>query len=277
MTARTLNLIAVVLADGSLDKKRYTVSFTEDKELVDHLIGEFKEIEEIKLNWKVDVQFNSTRARVYSKKLVQLLQQFIEETRTRPYNVHPRSPTKRSNSYPHIILPKECFIPENSREFLRYYISCDGGPEFSVYKRSSGSIQIHYGIKIGCKNPWLKKQIKKLLNLFQIKANEKENGLVIRDLNSIKIFKEKIGFLEESKIRRGKLFQGFRKNDVIKLIVLCGFLTSKSNWINKNFNSINELKNFLLTCLNLIKDNKLERLKKFLSKSFHISVPNIKL
>ena len=45
---RIIKLIAVILADGSVDKKRYTISFTEDERVVKRLVKEFNEFEDIK-------------------------------------------------------------------------------------------------------------------------------------------------------------------------------------------------------------------------------------
>lgn len=280
MTVRTYNLIAVILADGSVDKKRYTVSFTEDEELVKSLIKEFKEIDGIKIDWKIEPQINSCRARAYSKKLVGQLLSFTESFRTRPYNVHPKDPIEYNNpEYPKVKIPDECFKNiENARGFLRHYVSCDGGPEFSVYvRRDRNLIQIHYGIKIGCKNPSLRKQLGKLFKFFQVRTRERDDGLVIENMKNILLFKRKIGFLETTKVRRGKFLRGFYKNDVIKLIILCGVLTQKGTWINKNFESTENLKTFLLNCIRLIKDNQTNNLLDLLFQRLGVNIENLNI
>lgn len=246
---RITKLVAVLLSDGSIDEKRNTVSFTESKDIVEKLVREFQQINGLVINWKVDKQKNSYRARAYSKKLVNLLKKHLESFRTRPYNIHPKSTKKpKDKRYPNIKIPNEIIDDkEKLRNFLQYYCTCDGGPIVSVYKRSNrGLIQIDYGIKIGCKNPTLRYQLKRFLKVFNIKANEKPDGLEIGNLKGIKIFSKEIKFLEESKVRRGKLFNGFKKNDVLNLIIFCGNLSSKSFWINKNYKNIDDLKRFLL-------------------------------
>jgi hypothetical protein len=258
-------LIAVLLADGSVDKKRNTVSFTEDKDLVERFIKEFQEINGLKINWKMDLQRNSLRARAYSKELVTLLLKEVSIFRTRPFNIHPISSEKRTETKPKPRIPKVCLTNlEVAREFLKYYISCDGGPEFSVYRRKSGQIQLHVGVKIGCKNSFLRKQLLELLKKFGIEGLEKQDGIIIRSAKSIAQFEKEIGFLEESKVRKGKRFKGFSKNNVVKLMLLCSLLTKQGNWINKNFTTLSELENFLLICLNLIKSREKGKLLEFL-------------
>lgn len=247
-------LAAVILADGSIDKKRYTVSFTEGKELVERFVSEFKEINGLEVEWKTEPQINSVRARAYSKDLVNLLLGKVEVSRTRPFNKFPFNPQNRSSEIPRPKIPKECFENiEEAREFLKCYTSCDGGPEFSIYRRSSGQLQITMGIKIGCKNPFLKRQIGELLEKLGINFREVNDGIEIRRGEDLKKFNDKIQFFEESKVRRSTRFNGFSKNEVIKLFLLCSFLSKIGNWINKNFKTAEELESFLKECIILIK------------------------
>ena len=126
---RIIKLIAVILADGSVDKKRYTISFTEDERVVKRLVKEFNEFEDIKLKWKLDKQINSYRARVYSKKLTNLLYTYSPSFRMRAYSKHPIHPTNSNQDMPPTKIPKTCFSNKKSiTEFLKYYITCDGGP-----------------------------------------------------------------------------------------------------------------------------------------------------
>jgi hypothetical protein len=269
---RIIKLIAVLLSDGSVDLKRYTVSFTEDKDVVMRLIEEFNEIGNIKLNWKVDKHVNSYRARVNSKKLVNLLTEFTPSFRMRAFNTHPRNPEKLEDSqFPPTKIPDECFSGENARQFLKYYATCDGGPEFSVYKRNDRDIiQLHMGIKIGCNNPKIKNQIHGIFRILDLNPIEKDTGFIIKNLTEIRRFHETIGFLEESKVRRGKLFKGFAKNDVVKMMILCGLLREKSNWFNKNFKSIEESNNFLIECIKRI--NNKQELNSFVEGRLNISL-----
>lgn|GEM_PF-5377503 len=266
-------MIAVLLADGSVDKKRNTVTFTEEKDLVKRLVKEFQEINGLQIDWKIDLQKNSMRARAYNKKLVTLLLTIVKTFRTRPFNVHPISSEKNRETEPKPTIPEVCFRNlELAKEFLKYYASCDGGPEFSIYRRRSGQIQLHTGIKIGCKNSFLRKQLLKLLKKCGIEVQVKVDGIVIRSAENVTKFCKEIGFLEESKIRRGKRFKGFSKNDVVKLILLCSLLTKKGNWINKSFMTLNEIEKFLVVCLNLIKNRKKKELLKFLKTKLDMEI-----
>jgi hypothetical protein len=258
-------LAAVILADGSIDKKRYTVSFTEAKELVERLVQDFKKIDNLEVKWKVEPQGKSVRARAYSKVLTNLLLERIGISRTRPFNKFPFNPENKTSEIPQPKIPRECFENlEEAREFLRYYASCDGGPEFSSYKRSSGQLQIDMGIKIGCTNPYLKEQLGRLLQKFKINFRKVADGIEISRAEDLSKFDKEIRFLEESKVRKSKRFDGFLKNDVIKLFLICSLLSKNGNWINKNFKSVKKLDNFLKETLILIKEKDKESLKKLL-------------
>ena len=273
---RTLNLIAVVLADGSIDRKRYTVTFTESHELVKKLVRDFKTIEGLKIIWSVSPQKNSLRARAYSKKLVEILSKYISSTRTRPTATHPIDPENKNLSMkdPRVKLPKECFNKSNARKFLKYYASCDGGPEFSGYRRSSGPLQISCGIKIGCKNVHVKKQLKKLFGFFDIAANERSDGLEIRSADNIRKFLNEVGFLEETKVRKSKYFNCIAKNDVLRTMLLCSNLSNGREWITSNFESVEALMNFLRKCAELIQNENSNGLHKHCFETLGIEIEN---
>lgn len=245
----------MILADGSVDfGVRYTVSFTEDPEVVKKLVQEFSNIKNIHINWKIDKLANSARARAYGKHLTDLIGTMTKVTRTRKFETHPKSKSKETG-YPEIKLPSEIFkSKEIARNFLRYYATCDGGPEFSVYKRSNGFIQIAMAIKIGCENPYLRKQLKSLFEKLDIRVSEMNNGLVMSSLENFEKFKKEIQFMEESKVRRGKLFRGFTKNQIIELMIFCRKISVKREWINKNFKQTKDLEDFLKKCLIAIRD-----------------------
>ena len=270
----TIKLIAVILSDGSVDLKRHTVSFVEDRKVVERLIQEFKVVNNIDLNWKVDMQKNSLRARVYSKKLVDYLLKFSPSFRTRMYNRHPINPTgRKDNQYPNTKIPQNFLMnTKKIKLFIRYFATCDGGPEFSVYERKDNTcIQLHVGIKIGCDNPIIKKQLYLMLKAIGINANIKKDGISIRKMSEIERFHKLIGFLDESFVRRGILFKGYAKNDVVKLMILCGNITKqKPIWITKNFLSLDEIKKFLLNCIKII--NKQQELRKFLNQKLNIKL-----
>lgn len=265
MNVRINGLAAVILADGSIDKRRWTVSFTEGKELVERLTQEFKEINGIKVEWKTEPQINSFRARAYSKNLANALLEKISISRTRPFDKFPFNPENKSSEIPQPKIPKECFEDlEEAREFLKCYVSCDGGPEFSVYRRNSGQLQIAMGIKIGCKNPFLKEQIGELLQKFKINFRKVPDGIEIRRGEDFKKFDDEIKFFEETKVRRSEKWKGFPKNGMIKLFLMCSLLTQIGNWINRNFNTTEELENFLKECLILIKGKDKQNLRELL-------------
>lgn len=269
-TTLLYNLLAVILADGSVDfGARYTVTFTEQPEVVNRFISEFSSIGNLQITWKVDRLANSARARAYGKALTNLIRSLVKTTRTRKFETHPKSTSKKSG-YPRIKLPRQLF--ENQKiveQFLRYYTTCDGGPEFSVYRRRNGAIQLSMRIKIGCMNPYLRKQLRTLIQELGIPVSERSDGLQISSLKAIEKFKELIGFIEESKVRRGKLFRGFPKNDIVDLIIKCRRISEQKEWINRNFKQIEPFESFLKECLRSIRDqNRLNAL--FLSIGVHL-------
>ncbi len=248
------NLLAVILADGSVDfGARYTVTFTEDPEVVNRLVKEFNHINNITINWTVSPLVNSLRARAYGRSITELFRGLVETTRTRKFETHPRSSAGRTG-YPKIRLPDRIRTnPEIAAGFLKYYSTCDGGPEFNVYMNNRGLIQINSHIKVGCQNPYLREELKALFLLNNIRVSERPDGLTISSLQDFQNFKNRIGFLDESKVRRGKLFRGYRKNDVIELMILCRLVSERREWINRNFKQVQELEQFLLSCIKSIK------------------------
>ncbi len=272
-----VKLSAIILSDGDIDFKRYTTSFTESKEVVESIISELQEIEGIKLNWKVDKHHNSYRARVYSKKLARIMQNFIKSFRTRPHGVYPFCADKnckecknRKATYKEIKLPP--MSHNDKMNFLRYYSTCDGGPTFRVRQRKSGSVQIDYAIKIGCCNPSLRKQIAEMFIAFDINASIKPDAVEIRDLESIKKFYNKIGFLDSSNVRRGRLFKNYKKNNVLKIIMLCGALTKKGHWITKNFKNINNTEKFLVNLISLVEKDNYDDALSFIKDNTNVSL-----
>ncbi len=108
------------------------------------------------------------------------------------------------------------------------------------------------------------KQLKTLFNTLGVEASERKDGLAIISLEAIEKFRQSIGFLEESKVRRGKLFRGFAKNDVVDLMIICRRISKRRQWINRNFNQVEPLERFLQEILRSIRDTRRIR-KLFLS------------
>ncbi len=250
-------MLAVILADGSVDfGLRYTTTFTEQPEVVRRLIKEFSSIDGLKIVWKTDRLHNSLRARAYGKDLTDLIGRLVRTTRTRKFETYPRSP-KGKTGYPRIRLPRPIFESNNlASEFLRYYSTCDGGPEFRVYRSKRGFIQLDTGIKIGSFNPHLRKQLKALFNQLGVQVSDRKDGLEIRSLAAMEKFRQSVRFLGESKVRRGKLFRGFPKNDVVDLMIICHRISKKKQWINPNFSQVEPFEGFLQECLRSIRDSR---------------------
>ncbi len=271
MKTKLAALIGVLLSDGSIDPKRYTVTFTEDEGVVLDLIKGFKIINGIKLKWKNDKHKNSLRARTYSKKLTEFLLSLSPSYRTRKCNTHPKSAFWKT-SMPPTKIP--AFIYKNKaavRAFIRCYISCDGCPQINFYRRHSktryGTIQIQPLLKIGCDNADIRQQLVKLLKIICIKGYNKKGCVTIQNHENIKAFYETIGFLDKSKNRKGKNFKGFNKNDILKLLVLCIMLSEKFLWINKNFRDKASLLIFFRKCLVFIQHQDYINLNNFVKKS----------
>ncbi len=248
-------MLAVILADGSVDFGiRYTTTFTEQPEVVRRLVKEFSSVDGLKIAWKIDRLHNSLRARAYGKDLTDLIGRLVRTTRTRKFETYPMSPTGKIG-YPRTKLPGPIFERKKlATEFLRYYSTCDGGPEFQVYRRTSGTIQLGMGIKIGCSNPHLRKQLKTLFNGLGVQVSDRKDGLAITSLEAMQKFRQSVGFLEESRVRRGKLSRGFPKNDVVDIMILCRRISKKKQWMNRNFGQIEPLESFLQECLRSIRD-----------------------
>jgi hypothetical protein len=258
-------MLAVILADGSVDfGLRYTTTFTEQPEVVRRLVKEFNSLDGLKINWKTDRLHNSLRARAYGKDLTDLIGRIVSTTRTRKFETYPRSPTGKTG-YPRVRLPRPIFESKRiASEFLRYYSTCDGGPGFRVYRNKRGFIQLETRIKIGCLNPLLRKQLKTLFNKLGVQVSDRKDGLEITSLAAIEKFRQFVGFLEESRVRRGKLFRGFAKNDVVDLTILCHRISMKKQWINPNFSQIEPFESFLQEILRSIRNPRRLR-KQFLS------------
>ncbi len=248
-------MLAVILADGSIDfGQRYTTTFTEQPEVVERLVKEFSSIDGRKIDWKTDRLHNSLRARAYGKELADLIGTLVGTTRTRKFETYPKSP-KGKIGYPEIALPNRIFTDSKvASEFLKYYSTCDGGPEFRVYRRASGSIQIGSGIKIGCLNPSIRSQLKSLFKSLGIRVSVRTDGLEVLSLEALEKFRDRVGFLEESKVRRGKLLRGVPKNDVVELMILCRRISKEQQWMNRNFAEIEPFEGFLQECSRSIRD-----------------------
>jgi hypothetical protein len=234
-------LIAVLLSDGYVNPRRYTASFTENKELVMQLVRDFSNIHGIPLQWKTEKHHNSVRARTYSKQLLTELYQFCNTFRTRPCSQHPACNDKKTckvcrpeGGYPQIQLSSEIFPTKTEkRNFLRYFASCDGGVSISVYRRKDNNyLQLSKEIKLGSTNPQIRALIKALLANFDFrKPLERTDGIVFRNHDDFIQFQSEIGFLEQAKVKRGR-FKGFSKNELLSLAIKCGNHTEKRYWIN---------------------------------------------
>lgn len=269
-------LVAAVLADGSIDTERYTVTFTEDKRVVEKITKTASKIGDLQLEWKLEKQKNSMRARTYSKKLCDSMLGLIPSFRTRPLGKHPtKIPIEQRNmylEYPKIKLPGMVKTGANKIDFLRVFATCDGGPEFSVYSRKNGALQLHVGVKIGCDNPYLRKEIKDMMSDIRVNFVERNDGIIIKQNSEIIKFAKTVGFLSESTIRKGKLLKGFTKNDALTLMLMCAELSKQSQWINKNFSDKKRLESFLVECIELISSKHFDDLQNVIEKELKIKL-----
>lgn len=276
----TFKLIGTIMSDGSVDPRRYTVTFTENEELVKQLVTEFQNIGGIEVIWRTEKQTNSFRARAYSKALIEYLFRFSSSYRTRPCNKKPSCTDRKtcdrcepSAGLPPAKIPRGCQDnKEFARAFLQAYITCDGGPELTVYSRRNGVLQLSIAIKVGCGNVAIRKQLTALLLKFGIIPVQRSDGLSIKKLDDIKKFEKEIGFLEKSKVKKSKLFSGFDKADVVKTIYLCGMLTSKGQWINSNFKDRRDMEDFLVKCCKMITEKKKNELMQVVKERTGISL-----
>ena len=104
--------------------------------------------------------------------------------------------------------------------FLRALFTGDGHVTLSL-RKVGGRFYLVYCVCLSCRNRKLQSQYKKMLNDLHIKCNQSPEGLVIKRKNCIKLFKNKIGFLNGAKIFKSPYWKICEKNAILNTI--CNF------------------------------------------------------
>ena len=105
-------------------------------------------------------------------------------------------------------------------EYLRIVSSTDGGVVFYQNKRNDGYMRTERHIIIGCKNPIIKEQLKKLFSRIDIQVRLVKEGLRISGRKNLQKFREKVSFIPDCKVTmKSPCWRYFSKNQVLNLML----------------------------------------------------------
>ncbi len=251
--------VAVLLSDGHVNPRRYSIGFTENTTLVKRLIKDFEIVDGVPLIWVTDKHHNSLRARTYNKALVTKLYDVCNTFRTRPCYQHPSCNDGKSckiciadsgNKYPTIDLNNNIIsTPKQKREFLKYFYSCDGGVSISAYRRKDNrKLQLSLEVKVGSTNPEIKRIVSSILGHLGFRdILHKQDGISFKTYESFVKFRNEISFLKEARVKRGN-FQGITKNEMLDLAIKCKEFSREGYWIN-SLGSVEGVMNYIQSLL----------------------------
>ena len=233
---RYLKLVSLCLSDGGIGYSSETsyIHFTNKSGvLLDLFKKEIRKFTSSKIHEQKKPR--GTTLRVFDKSLIDELIKISPSFRTKPCNHFPICPYLKSDKinrrleHPHIksngLVWSEIKIPENlfrnkkdKSEFLRIYISCDGYP--SIFPRRDSWSAVERIVAIVCHHPMLKQRLSELLSDIQVPHTVKENSLEMRSKESIKKFKNQIGFVDGVKMTgNSRYWEGLPKNEVLDKII----------------------------------------------------------
>lgn|GEM_PF-2907774 len=207
-------LQALLFTDGSLIPERNQISFANtSKALIDMFCGLVFEVYDRKLSKNSIGTGAGRRQKLY---LVQFKSKEICNDLLKDVITYKTRLTKT-------FLPKLWFEFSNKElsYVLRSVFDADGGCSLRVYwKNKRKCFQIQREVFIGCKNPYLRGDYKKLLNKLGIKTGESSEKITITNLNSIKLFRDLIGFSKNVHVGYdSKHWQGLEKMNLLNLIL----------------------------------------------------------
>ena len=192
-------LFGFLLSDGSIiidERKRIgKIKFTaKDRKLLEEFNKTVKKL--FKINPKVSLKGSATDAWFHSIKLAEELWRV----------------TKGMSSIPQFIFNGSMEI---KKEFLRTFISCDGGITVTVHRWG-----IEGRIVIGEGKESIRKQLMKILNEFGIiTKDDGYNHLRSVGRKSLTNFYEKIGFMDGVYPVRSKQFGHLSKNEILLMVL----------------------------------------------------------
>ena len=205
MNENLARIIAMLLSDGSVyfdkSKRTYCIQFTNS---VPEMLGCFSGLFQSEFGarkFRINRCKNAASVRFFSKEIALVLFQYSPSYRTAVF---------KDGNYPNCRIPKEIFEDEAlAASFLRAYASCDG----CFYKNKSHPNGV---IEIACHHPLLRKSLAALLAIFGIRCEISARRIRMQDKESVRLFAEKIGFLEESRVSDSTSVKfGMRKNDLL--------------------------------------------------------------
>lgn len=120
-------------------------------------------------------------------------------------------------------LPKQWFKFSHKElsYVLRSVFDADGGCSLRIsWKKKKRCYEIQREVFIACENSHLRNDYKKLLNKLRIKTGESSGKITITNLDSIKLFKNLIGFSKNVHVGYdSKHWQGLEKRNLLNLIL----------------------------------------------------------
>ena len=231
-------LSAFALSDGGVSPKGkncWTIYFRNKDKLVieefqHHLINCMG-----RPGCKINRKDGTVFVKIDSTKLGKKLFTLSESYRTKPCAMHPICgcikgirPAHGAKSieidgvkYPPANLPKQVFKHKSiAKQFLRNYITCDGGVSVTYAKNNKGSLFLVRKIFIAVEHPTLNKQLTELLINLGYSPCAYEDQVRLTRKEDIKKFKKEIGFIKGAKISNdSKYLNGLEKNKVLDMII----------------------------------------------------------
>ena len=187
MNEKLAALIGMLLSDGSVyfdkSKRTYCIQLTSKpasmRRVFESLMRDCFGIK----NFHENDCKNAISSRAFSKSVAQQLFAYTPTYRTQKFP---------DGSFPPARIPKEILASEKLiRAFLRTYASCDG----CAYRNSSHPNGV---VEIACTHPTIRSQLAECLGKLGIHCRTRYKGVEIYRSESVRKFRDVIGFLDES-------------------------------------------------------------------------------
>lgn len=212
-------LVGMLLTDGSVNVSgsHKNIAFTNRSEVLHKIFKEkmrnlfgivkFQE-------WKDKRWRNVKTTFLRSPEIYEWLQKLTPSYRTKP-ELDGKFPPSRIPNFVLKLKPKEI------AEVLRIMFSTDGCVCLGAsWSKSDEMWQIRRLIKFSCLHPIIKEQVSELLRKLGIAHKADEEGIIIWKENDIRAFHQNVGFVNGVKVtRNSKVWEGFEKNHVLKLLI----------------------------------------------------------
>ena len=201
MDVRFSAFLGYIFADGWEEAKAYGIGFANKDSIV---LQDVRVLIKQLFNKNIPIKFNRSSQiwyiRLRSKVLFNCLHQFLG------FDIVPEKILNGSDDL--------------KSSFLRALFTGDGHVTLSL-RKVGGRFYLVYCVCLSCRNRKLQSQYRKMLNDLHIKCNQSPEGLVIKRKNCIKLFKNKIGFLNGAKIFKSPYWKICEKNAILNTI--CNF------------------------------------------------------